>query len=107
VSGGMHLAGEPTVEWERHDDGSYTSIPIRPRDLDAVREWCAENCGGDFLIDLGRRIIFQLRDDAVWRHSGGAVKSTIEHVPCISPTPARALLGAVCQGWTTHKGWLQ
>jgi hypothetical protein len=65
VSGGMHSAAEPTVEWERHNDGSYISIPIRPRDLDAVREWCAENCEGDFLIDLGRRIIFQLRDDAM------------------------------------------
>jgi hypothetical protein len=58
VSGDMHSAAEATVVWERHDDGSYTSIPIRPWDLDAVREWCAENCGGDFLTDLGRRIIF-------------------------------------------------
>jgi hypothetical protein len=50
--------------WERHPCGTYISIPIRPRDLDDVREWCIENCQGDFVIDLGRRVLFQLRDDA-------------------------------------------
>ena len=52
------------VQWERHSDGSYILVPIRPRDLDDVRAWCIENCRGDFLIDLGRRVLFQLRDDA-------------------------------------------
>lgn len=55
---------DAAVEWEFLDDGGCISIPIRPRDLDDVREWCRENCQGDFLIDLGRRILFQLRDDA-------------------------------------------
>ena len=52
------------AEWERHPCGAYISIPIRPRDLEKVREWCSVNCQGDYLIDLGRRILFQLRDDA-------------------------------------------
>jgi hypothetical protein len=53
------------AEWERHACDAYISIPIRPRDLEEVREWCTENCQGDFLIDLGRRVLFQLWDDAV------------------------------------------
>ncbi len=53
-----------TTEWERHSCGAYISIPINPRDLDAAREWCNENCEGDFLIILGRRMIFQFREDA-------------------------------------------
>jgi hypothetical protein len=52
------------AEWEPYPCGAYISIPIRPRDLDDVWEWCIENCQGDFLIDLGRRVLFQLRDDA-------------------------------------------
>jgi hypothetical protein len=55
---------DAAMEWERFDDGSYISIPIYPRDLDDVRDWCIENCEGDFVIDLGRRIIFQFREDA-------------------------------------------
>ena len=50
--------------WERHPDTSYISIPVYRRDLDEVRAWCAENCEGDFLIVLGPRVVFQLREDA-------------------------------------------
>ena len=52
------------AEWERHADGTRISIPIRPRDVDDVRAWCNENCDADFLIDLGRRVVFQSRQDA-------------------------------------------
>ena len=55
---------EADAEWERHADGAYITIPINPRDLNAVRVWCNENYEGDFLIVLGPRIIFQLREDA-------------------------------------------
>ena len=60
---------EANAGWERHPDGSYISIPVYGRDLDEVRAWCAENCGGDFLIVLGPRVVFQLREDATlwWR----------------------------------------
>lgn len=50
--------------WERHDDGTYISISIRYRELDVVREWCVENCWGDFVIVLGRRVLFQSCEDA-------------------------------------------
>jgi hypothetical protein len=50
--------------WEHHDDGAYVSIPIRYADLDEVREWCAENRRGDFVIVLGRRVLFQSPEDA-------------------------------------------
>jgi hypothetical protein len=50
--------------WERHVDGAYISIPIRYRDLDNVRVWFAENCQDDFVIVLGRRVLFQSHDDA-------------------------------------------
>ena len=50
--------------WERHHDGAYISIPIAPVDFDEKRTWCGENCIGDFLIVLGPKIIFQLREDA-------------------------------------------
>lgn len=50
--------------WERHDDGQYISVPIRCADLDEVREWCAKNCLGDFAIVLGRRVLFQSRENA-------------------------------------------
>lgn len=49
---------------ERHPDGSYLSIPVYRRDLNEVRAWCNENCGGDFLIVIGPRVVFQLREDA-------------------------------------------
>lgn len=55
---------EATVEWERHEDGQHISIPILSGDADEVRAWCGENCEGDFLIDLGRRVVFQSREDA-------------------------------------------
>ena len=54
----------PATEWERHADGTHLSIPIRPRDADDVRAWCEVNCRGDFLIDRGRRVVFQSREDA-------------------------------------------
>jgi hypothetical protein len=50
--------------WECHGDGAYIPIPIAYRDLDEVREWCAENCHGDFVIVLGQRVLFQSREDA-------------------------------------------
>lgn len=53
-----------TGTWDRHDGGTYISIPIQYADLDEVREWCAENCKGDFVIVLGRRVLFQSREDA-------------------------------------------
>jgi hypothetical protein len=55
---------EADTAWERHPGGAYISIPINPRDLDEVRAWCSENCEGDYLIDLGRRVLFQSREDA-------------------------------------------
>lgn len=56
---------DAAMEWERFDDGSYISLSIYPRDLDDVREWCAKNCEGNFVIDLGRRILFQRQNNAV------------------------------------------
>ena len=58
------MTASPGAEWERHADGSHISIPIRPRDADEVRAWCGANCTGNFLIDLGRRVIFEKREDA-------------------------------------------
>ena len=57
--------------WDRHDDGTYISIPFRYADLDEVREWCVENCAADFFVVLGQRVLFQSREDAalatLWR----------------------------------------
>jgi hypothetical protein len=65
-----------TIKWERHPCGAYICIPIDPRNLDEAREWCNENCQGDFLIILGRRIFFQFREDAAlataWWRAGEA-----------------------------------
>lgn len=63
------------AEWERHPDGSHISIPIRPRDLPDVRAWCAEHCGGDHMVVLGRQVVFERREDAslatlFWRADG-------------------------------------
>jgi len=55
---------EGNSDWDRQSDGSYISIPIRYSDLDDLREWCVENCIGDYIIDLGRRVIFERHDDA-------------------------------------------
>lgn len=68
------MTARPTG-WELDEKGQPFSIPIRPRDLPDVRAWCAEYCLGDFLIDLGRRVLFERRDDAalatmVWRAEG-------------------------------------
>ncbi len=46
------------------EDGGYFAVPIDPRDLDAVRAWCCENCLGDFIPVLGRRVLFERHDDA-------------------------------------------
>lgn len=66
--------------WEHHLDGSHLSVPINPHRLDEIREWCEEHCQGDFLIDLGQRIIFQRSEDAalvtlMW-WCGGACDAT-------------------------------
>lgn len=66
----------PATECERHADGTHISIPIRPRDADGVRAWCRVNYAGDYLIDLGRRVVFAKREDAAlatmfWRAEGG------------------------------------
>ena len=50
--------------WDRKDDGGYIAVSVAGCDLDEVREWCAENCIGDFLIVLGRRVVFERREDA-------------------------------------------
>jgi hypothetical protein len=39
-------------------------MPISRCDLDKVRAWCVENCEGDYLIYLSRRIMFERHDDA-------------------------------------------
>jgi hypothetical protein len=56
-------------------DGQPFSIPILPRDADKVRAWCNERCDGDFLIVLGRRVVFERRGEAAlaalyWRAEG-------------------------------------
>ena len=50
--------------WDRKDDGTHIAVPIAGRDLEEVRVWLAENCTGDYLIVLGRRIVFERREDA-------------------------------------------
>jgi hypothetical protein len=66
---------ETGLGWELGRDGKHLSIPIRPHDAEVVREWCAAHCEGDFLLVLGRRIVFERRDDAAfatlyWRAEG-------------------------------------
>ena len=55
---------EGSTGWELGDDGQPISIPISPRDADDVRAWCSKVCRGDFIICLGRRVVFAKRDDA-------------------------------------------
>ena len=50
--------------WDRKEDDTYVAVPIAGHDLDEVREWLAENCTGDYLIVLGRRVVFERREDA-------------------------------------------
>ena len=52
------------VGWDRTEDGSHIAVPIAGHDLDEVRECLAENCTGDYLIVLGRRVVFERREDA-------------------------------------------
>ena len=52
------------TEWERHGDGQHISIPIPSGDADEVRKWCGEHCLGDYMVVLGRRVVFQLAEDA-------------------------------------------
>ncbi|GAA0576880.1 hypothetical protein GCM10009416_14330 [Craurococcus roseus] len=66
----------PSAGWERHEDGTHIAIPIPPAKVDEVRAWCAEHCAGDYMIVLGRRVVFQSREDAAlatlwWRCEGG------------------------------------
>jgi hypothetical protein len=58
------MSAGATGAWERHADGGYISVPISWRDLDRARAWCAENCEGDYIVDLGRRIVFERHEDA-------------------------------------------
>ncbi len=53
-----------TADWDRKDDGGYIAVPIAGHDSDEVRAWFAENCGGDYLIVLGQRVVFERREDA-------------------------------------------
>ncbi len=53
-----------TADWDRKDDGGYIAVTIAGQDLDEVREWLAENCQGDYLVVLGRRVVFERREDA-------------------------------------------
>ena len=62
--------------WELGKDGQPLSIPIWPRDLGDVREWCREHCRGDYVIVLARRVAFERREDAAlatlyWRAEQG------------------------------------
>ena len=50
--------------WELGKDGQPLSIPIWPRDLVDVREWCRAHCRGDYFIVLDRRVVFERREDA-------------------------------------------
>ena len=52
------------ADWDRKEDGTHIAVPIAGRDLDEVRKWLAENCRGDFLVVLGRRVVFEHREDA-------------------------------------------
>ena len=52
------------ADWDRKEDGTHIDVPIAGHDLDEVREWLAENCTGDYLIVLGRRVVFERREDA-------------------------------------------
>ncbi len=49
--------------WDRKDDGTHIAVPIAGRDPEEGRQWLAENCTGDYLIVLGRRIVFERRED--------------------------------------------
>lgn len=70
------MTARSTVEWERHGDGTHISVPIAAADLDDVRAWCGKHCVGDYMIVLGRRVLFQSREDAAlatlwWRAEEG------------------------------------
>jgi hypothetical protein len=52
------------ADWDRKEDGTHIAVPIAAHHLDEVRAWCGENCGGDFLIVLGCREVFESRKDA-------------------------------------------
>lgn len=52
------------TSWELGDDGRHLAVPIRPVDADEVRAWCSASCKGDFMIVLGRSVVFALREDA-------------------------------------------
>jgi hypothetical protein len=52
------------ARWERHENSAYMAIPIAVSEAEEVRSWCAENCRGDYLVNLGREVLFELREDA-------------------------------------------
>jgi hypothetical protein len=62
--------------WELGEEGQQFSIPISPREADDVRAWWRVRYRGDFLIVLGRRVVFERRKDAAlatlfWRREDG------------------------------------
>ena len=61
--------------WELGKDGQPLCIPIWPRELDDVREWCREHCLGDYLIVLDRRVAFERREDAALASICGAQRT--------------------------------
>jgi hypothetical protein len=50
--------------WERGRDGAHLTVPVSPRDIDAIRRWLSANCEADFLIVLGPQVMFQRAEDA-------------------------------------------
>ncbi len=60
------MTAEADAAWERHSGGERISIPVHAHDLPDVRAWCNGNCEGDFLIVLGPRVVFQLREGAAF-----------------------------------------
>ncbi len=64
------------ADWDRKEDGTHIAVPIAAHDSDEVRAWFAENCGGDYLIVLGQRVVFERREDAAGV-GGGDVLLTV------------------------------
>ena len=45
------------------DPSSLDPLAVE-RDADEVRAWCAEHCIGDYMVVLGREVVFQFAEDA-------------------------------------------
>ncbi len=58
------MSAGTVAAWDRKEDGGYVAVPIAGHDLGEVRAWLAENCGGDYLIVLGQRVVFERREGA-------------------------------------------